>query len=69
MVRAGVRLASRCDGARSTRSHHCATLHKRCAMMRSSRRFAPATARELHTRTLHAHANCWRAHGVQSGLE
>eukprot|EP00974_Lingulodinium_polyedra_P118440 11167157-Lingulodinium_polyedra.AAC.1 len=52
--RANVRFGG---GGRSIQWHHCATLHKRCTMARSSRRFATATARELHARAPHAHAS------------
>eukprot|EP00974_Lingulodinium_polyedra_P044339 4253517-Lingulodinium_polyedra.AAC.1 len=49
-----VRLASRRDCGTSIRPRHRATCVKRRAMTRSDRRFAVATTRKLHVRTLHA---------------
>eukprot|EP00974_Lingulodinium_polyedra_P100140 9700194-Lingulodinium_polyedra.AAC.1 len=57
MERANVRFASRCANETLAQPRHCATSAKRCAMMRSNRRFAGATARKLHARALHARVN------------
>eukprot|EP00974_Lingulodinium_polyedra_P116072 11157806-Lingulodinium_polyedra.AAC.1 len=56
MERASARSASRRGCETSVRSHHCAEFVKRCAMTRSSRRFAATTAREPHARALRARA-------------
>eukprot|EP00974_Lingulodinium_polyedra_P041583 3993736-Lingulodinium_polyedra.AAC.1 len=53
---ASVRFVSRCDGETSIRPRHCTAFSKRCAMARSSRRFAAAAARKSHVCALRARA-------------
>eukprot|EP00974_Lingulodinium_polyedra_P126389 11198100-Lingulodinium_polyedra.AAC.1 len=55
MERANVRLSSHYGNGTSLRPQHCVMLVKRYTMLRSSRRFAVATARKSHARALHAH--------------
>eukprot|EP00974_Lingulodinium_polyedra_P130312 11213387-Lingulodinium_polyedra.AAC.1 len=59
-----MRFASRC-GSRCTVRPRCrATFCKRCAIMRSSRPSAAATAHKSHTRARNAHNNFCCTHGV-----
>eukprot|EP00974_Lingulodinium_polyedra_P106642 10323809-Lingulodinium_polyedra.AAC.1 len=57
MQSASLRFASRRGGGRSIRSHRCTTFVKRCATLRSSRRFAGTTAHKPHARVLHTNAS------------
>eukprot|EP00974_Lingulodinium_polyedra_P022440 2166267-Lingulodinium_polyedra.AAC.1 len=64
-MRASVQFASRCGGTTSIPPHHCASFHKCCTMIRSSRRFAAAAARAPHAlHTPYKHQN-WRSHGAR----
>eukprot|EP00974_Lingulodinium_polyedra_P123662 11187665-Lingulodinium_polyedra.AAC.1 len=56
-----VQSVSRCGNEQSIRPHHCATRQKRCAMMRSRRPSAAATARKPHARAHNAQASFWPA--------
>eukprot|EP00974_Lingulodinium_polyedra_P133125 11224456-Lingulodinium_polyedra.AAC.1 len=65
MERANVRRANRCGRETSIQPHHCATFQRRCAMTRSKRRFAVATARKPHARALHARPEHRPARGAR----
>eukprot|EP00974_Lingulodinium_polyedra_P007882 750582-Lingulodinium_polyedra.AAC.1 len=56
MKRTTVQFASRYDGARSIRPHHCVAFCKRCATMRLNRPSVAKTALHSHARALHARA-------------
>eukprot|EP00974_Lingulodinium_polyedra_P089683 8696222-Lingulodinium_polyedra.AAC.1 len=50
-----VRFASRCDGGRSSRPHHCAAFAKCYTMMRSNSPSAATTTHEPHASLTHTH--------------